>query len=244
MCVNFKKSLFSFSFSFGSLIVALALSWVLLAVNNFLYGVWHDYGGLKQGIEQYGPQNRYKQGFAETTKEERVRLFSEIVREIHTGGNGLDKIQFTVDSVGYAQRLLREPEVIHLQDVANLVEVLALFSGFMFAIWIVQIILVFQKKAPIPGLKVQFIGLCFGSFMALCLIFVIGPDSIFNWAHETVFPDEHQWFFYYQESLMSTLMLAPVIFAYIAVAWAVLTTLVYITMQFLVLKKVQRKSGY
>ncbi|WNO10219.1 DUF1461 domain-containing protein [Teredinibacter sp. KSP-S5-2] len=241
--MNLKKSLFSVNFSFGSLVVALVLSWALLAVNNFFYGVWHDFGGIKQGIEQYGPQNRYKLGFAETTKEERARLFSEIVREIHTGGKGLEDIQFTVDSVGHSQRLLRQPEVVHLLDVAHLIEVLAIFSIFVFFVWGVQVVWVFQKKASVPSFKFQLVGLLSGVVLAVCLIFIIGPDTVFSWAHETVFPDDHQWFFYYQESLMSTLMLAPIIFAYIAVTWTVLATLIYIAVQFLLLKAIQKKIG-
>jgi hypothetical protein len=38
-----------------------------------------------------------------------------------------------------------------------------------------------------------------------------------------VFPEGHQWFFYYQDSLMSTLMKAPYLFGYIALALLVLT---------------------
>ena len=40
--------------------------------------------------------------------------------------------------------------------------------------------------------------------------------------HEWVFPAEHQWFFYYQESLMTVLMKAPDLFGAIAILIAVL----------------------
>jgi hypothetical protein len=42
--------------------------------------------------------------------------------------------------------------------------------------------------------------------------------------HVWVFPADHQWFFYYQDSLMSTLMKAPYLFGYIAVALVALAT--------------------
>ncbi len=50
----------------------------------------------------------------------------------------------------------------------------------------------------------------------ILLVLVIGRARCFYQFHVWIFPDDHQWFFYYQESLMSTLMKAPVLFGYIA----------------------------
>ncbi|MFN2223885.1 MAG: DUF1461 domain-containing protein, partial [Candidatus Promineifilaceae bacterium] len=43
-------------------------------------------------------------------------------------------------------------------------------------------------------------------------------------------PPGHQWFFYYQDSLMTTMMKAPVLFAGIAAEWLVLTIAVFVAL--------------
>ena len=49
---------------------------------------------------------------------------------------------------------------------------------------------------------------------------VVGPTEVFYQFHIWLFPADHQWFFYWQESLMSTLMKAPALFGGIALAIA------------------------
>jgi len=53
--------------------------------------------------------------------------------------------------------------------------------------------------------------------------FDVGEGGLFAWLHEQVFPPGHQWFFYYQESLMTTLMKAPHLFGPVALALAGVT---------------------
>lgn len=55
-------------------------------------------------------------------------------------------------------------------------------------------------------------------FVAVSWLIWIGPTRVFYTLHEWVFPSDHQWMFSYQESLMTTLMKAPDLFAAIAVA--------------------------
>ena len=50
---------------------------------------------------------------------------------------------------------------------------------------------------------------------------------MFYQVHVGICPAEHQWFFYYQESLMTTLMHAPQLFGVIAVAIIALALLLY-----------------
>jgi hypothetical protein len=57
------------------------------------------------------------------------------------------------------------------------------------------------------------------------IVILLGPTKIFYLAHEVVFPDKHQWFFYYEESLMSTMMKAPALFGPIALQLLILTIL-------------------
>jgi hypothetical protein len=57
---------------------------------------------------------------------------------------------------------------------------------------------------------------------------LIGPVKAFYWLHTLVFPPGHEWFFYYEDSLMSTMMKAPDLFGYIALLWASLSLLLLI----------------
>jgi hypothetical protein len=59
--------------------------------------------------------------------------------------------------------------------------------------------------------------------------------------HIFVFPDNHQWFFYYQDSLMSTLMKAPDLFAGIAIQ-IVLVGLILYGVMLLAIKKLLQQS--
>ncbi len=62
-------------------------------------------------------------------------------------------------------------------------------------------------------------------------LLISGPEAVFYQFHIWLFPADHEWFFYWQDSLMSTLMKAPVLFGGIAVVLVggtlVLTPLFY-----------------
>jgi len=58
-------------------------------------------------------------------------------------------------------------------------------------------------------------------------VFIVGPKDVFYQMHIWVFPDNHQWFFYYQDSLMSTMMKAPDLFAGIAAQIVLLALLLF-----------------
>ena len=200
-----------------SFLVALSVAWVSLASVNFLYGVWHDHGGIAEGIERYAPKNRYIAGFADTTRAERLRVFAEINRSVHSGGEGLADIQFDRKRGSRSTTLLREPEVIHLHDVANLIDALKVSALVVLVIWLGWSIYYFKhdrfpKVLPLLASTLTVISVC------IVVILLIGAEKVFNQFHIWVFPHEHQWFFYYQDSLMSTMMLAPTLFGYIAVA--------------------------
>jgi len=111
-----------------------------------MYSTWHDVGGIGEGIDKFGPKNRYKVGFGDTTKAQRAALFEQINIAVHRSGD-------------------------------------------------------------------------------LVIVFSIGPENVFNQLHIWVFPKENEWFFYYQDSLMSTLMLAPTLFGWIASALVVLAAI-------------------
>ena len=219
----FNRELFgATAFGLLSFLVALTLSWILLAQQNFWYVLWHDHAGIGQAIDKYGPQNRYIRGFADTTREQRVQAFAEINRAVHQGGKGLAQITFETPRYG-VQQLLREPEVVHLEDVAKLISFLKYVVLGVFVTWLITLVFIYRKQR-LPPLREQFLGT--GIFIACSaiLVFLIGPKKVFNTLHVWVFPKENAWFFYYQDSLMSTLMEAPYLFGWIAVtllAWAI-----------------------
>jgi len=219
--------LFSF-FSLLTVIVSLSLSWVVLAKQDFLYDVWHDYTSIGEGIDKYGPQNRFKPGFGDTTRAERIRVFAAINQAVHRGGEGLEVIQYQSPSSNGLQILLREPEVIHLQDVANLIDTLFWLAFIALLIWfgfLAYLLLVERKLPTILESGKNLLLLLIPIFL---ILFIIGPETVFNTLHVWIFPDEHEWFFFYQDSLMSTLMMAPTLFAWIAAAMALLALVFYL----------------
>ncbi len=218
---------FASLYGLHSFLVAAVLAWGVMAKSDFFYGVWHDYGGIKQGIEEFGPKNRYKQGFHDTTRAQRVEAFHLINVAVHRQGDGLADIRYQSPSSGGEQALLRPPEVVHLQDVANLISVLTIPAILLVLLWPGGVFLYLRKGSGLPAFSLQFIGLM---IVVVCLgvvLIIVGPEKVFNTLHIWIFPSEHQWFFYYQESLMSTMMYAPRLFAWIAGAWGVLAVLMF-----------------
>ena len=208
--------------SFSGLIVAFWLGWQLLVPFDFGYGAAYRLLDINQHVQTYGPQNRYRKDFALTSPREQKQLFSAIVNAIQHQGEGLRHIVYSTPD-GRRHLLLREAEAIHLQDVANLITlfdkvawvsiaVLLLCAGYMkFRHW----------PAPQPlHLMAGLGGLLLGGG---AILLIAGPTATFYWLHVQIFPDNHEWFFYYQDSLMTTLMKAPDLFGFIAALWGILS---------------------
>jgi len=230
---------YSSAYGFCLLFVALTFAWAVMLKWDFFYATWHDYGGIKEGIEKYGPENRYKVGFADTSREQRLEIFRQINLAVHSSGRGLVRISYESASSGGRQLLLREPEILHLQDVANLLDVLMGTMFVVFMTWVVLAVVYCRRQGRLPLLKYQAIG-PLGVLLALGLcLMVFGAENAFNTLHVWVFPDEHQWFFYYQESLMSTMMLAPRLFAWIAGSWLLITVVVFLLVSYLLAEGVR-----
>ncbi len=217
-------------YAISGLVTALLLSWAILAQCNFLYGFWHDHVGIAEGIEEYGPQNRYRQGFADTSREERLRLFAAINHAIHHGGAGLADIRYKSPSLNKPQTLLRAPEIIHLQDVANLIDVLKWVGALGVLIWLGCSLYLFWRQRPLPKLKYQMVAVGAIFLIAGFIVVAVGPVRVFNQLHIWIFPADHSWFFYYQDSLMSTMMLAPRLFGWILAAWLPLAVFCFLAL--------------
>ena len=206
-------------YTMGGLCTAFFLSWIMLAHVDFLYGFWHDKVGIAEGIEEYAPQNRFREGFGETSRRERIRLFAAINTAVHNRGEGLADIIYRSPSVDDPQPLLRAPEIVHLQDVANLLSTLKSAALTAALIWLLSIVATIVMQRALPSLKHQLLIIGAGLLIAALVVFLVGPVAVFNQLHIWIFPADHQWFFYYQDSLMSTMMLAPRLFGWITAAW-------------------------
>jgi hypothetical protein len=229
-------------FALSGLVVALALSWLLLAQFDFSYGFWHDHAGISSAIERYAPNNRYRQGFHLTTREQRVELFAGINRAIHEHGEGLSALSYEVPGFP-EQTLLREPEIVHLTDVANLIDACRVIVLVIGLIWLGLWIYYWASRRSPPVLRLQLLGtLGFAGLLTL-VVLLLGPVKVFYDLHILLFPKDHQWFFFYEESLMSTLMWAPNLFGWIAVEWALLALIFFVGLQVGTAKVVERMLG-
>jgi hypothetical protein len=198
-------------------LAALWIAWRALAVVDFLYPVFYDAIDIHGHIETFAPQNRYKADFGTTTREERLRLFSEIVAGIHASGDGLAEIRYHRPDGEVIDTLLREPEVGHLQDVANLVDRLAPMGWLAVAWTAIHLLLIRLFGWRVPSLARLLGASLLAVSTTVCIVLLVGARRVFYWFHEWVFPPDHPWFFYYQDSLMSTMMKAPDLFGAIAV---------------------------
>lgn len=196
-------------------LLSLWVSWHLLAKADFFYPFWYDQAGIHENIERYAPYNRYRYGFENTSRSERLALFHGIVEAIQHQGNGLDTLSYrhNVQNV----LLLRPPEIGHLQDVAHLISWLNRAGLVIFGIWLVIGLWRFKQRQYMTFRQAWWI-LGIGLFLIALLLALVGPEKTFYQLHVWIFPPTHPWFFYYEDSLMSTLMKAPDLFAYIALS--------------------------
>ena len=202
-------------------ITASFLAWQILKIQNFNYGFWYDTIAIDQTITRYGPENRNRDHFELTNKPEHERLFAAIVTAIHNGGEGLKEITYHHPSGKEIDTLLTEPEVVHLQDVANLVTVFYWVGGISLILTPLLTLLALRRGLSFPALKKLAISwLVVIGAISLATV-IIGPVKVFYQLHIWIIPKDHQWFFYYQDSLMTLMMKAPDLFGYIAIAWAV-----------------------
>lgn len=237
-----KKHLISSLYTFSSVFVVLALTWTVLFKCNFFYGFWHDYGGIKETIEYFAPKNQHISDFENTTAAERNRVFQQISHAVHFNKNDLANITFSTPK-GIIKPMLHQREIIHLQDVATLISILMVITTLMTMIWGYLLWQFKQKSQPLPSLKKQCLQLLLSIFLLLVLTLTIGATKVFYWLHELIFPSGHQWFFYYQDSLMSTLMSAPDLFGWIALEWLVLFVISFCLLQWATAKIYTTKNN-
>lgn len=220
----------SIPFVVASSVFVLWLAWQILSLVNFSYPIWYQVLDIDQHIEKYAPQNYNRDNFASTSIEERYRLFGQVVEAINRGGSGLAEITYHDISGQPIDAMYTPAEVQHLQDVANLISVFdyaAYISLALMIIYASRFLGFWGGQAVKPDWRTLHYSVLGLVGLSVVAILIIGPKKVFYFAHELVFPADHPWFFYYQESLMSTSMKAPDLFAGLAVEWLVVTLMCY-----------------
>jgi hypothetical protein len=227
----FKRSIPPISwviYTLCGLVCAFFISWILLAKVGFAYAWLHDALDIQQHSQLYGPQNRYRHSFQYTDKTEHIRLFSDINTAIHNQGEGLADIKYHRPNGEVIDQLLHRAEIIHLQDVANLLDVLKYLGGGATIIWLILAAIYRFNLLPKPNAKQQTKSIIALIGLMTLLVFIIGPVRVFYTFHEWIFPHNHQWFFFYQESLMTILMKAPDLFGFIAILLTSLALILFL----------------
>jgi uncharacterized membrane protein len=199
-------------------ILALYASWMVAASLGYGYSWWYDFYDSEQHIAYYAPQNKYRQGFENTTVLEHKQLFQRIVDSIHNDGEGLADIKYS--SANQQIPLLHGAEVIHLEDVADLINklhIMGLCLAIIFILLYARHVICLRRLGSLTRGRGQLLIVTALAGMISIVFLIFGAKAIFYQMHILIFPPDHQWFFYYQDSLMSTMMKAPDLFAGIAV---------------------------
>jgi len=233
------KTLGNFGLTLALLVSCLYVSWQVLSQANFLYDQIYEHNDLEAHVNEFAPLNRSgKESFALTTKAERVRVFNDIAREINNGGDGLGSIAYTPEGAGETTKFLIEAEHDHLQDVANLVSSLkpigaviaSLLIAFYGFCWYYKVSRYQYFWRP-SGFFVSILQIAAVAALCVAVTVAIGPQQTFYLLHEWAFSDKAQWYFYFEDSLMTTLM-PEIVFANIAALIGIFTVLTWLVANF------------
>lgn len=219
-----------------SLLLSIWLAWHALAQANFLYPVWYSLLDIEQTVETFAPKNQFKPQFQFTEPGEHKRLFAEIVSAVQNNGDGLLNIYYLDQQGKPIEKFLTAEEVTHLQDVANLIHYLNRFSLLLMIACLLLLAGIYLFQVIMPSMKKIMLSVLACVIIVSLVVVLLGAQDVFYWLHTKIFPAEHQWFFYYEESLMSTLMKAPVLFAPISLL-LILCGIVIWCVHLLLLKK-------
>ena len=180
---------------------------------DYGYPFWFHHLHIDQHIQQYAPQNPYKHGFEQLPPEQYLQAFEQIRDAVHDSGKGLSGISYRAP--GWPQQQLLLPsEITHLRDVAHLLNVGTLLMVVLALLWLPLAWLCIRLGLPSMRQRLRFTVFVAGAVIAW--LAVAGPKAVFYKFHIWLFPAGHQWFFFWQDSLMSTLMKAPDLFGGIA----------------------------
>ena len=234
--------------SFNSLLivtlffVCLFLAWKSLSTANFFFDRLYEIHAIDEQIRKYAPQNRNKTNFEITSSTEHKRIFAEIVASINSSGDGLAEIKYFSPSGEKIDTFLTKDEITHLKDVSQLlvsseqlvlilISLLVLFYGFCFYYKLSRSRYFWKPVGTILSFSIMVLTLIF----VAAIVMVIGPRPVYHILHELLFAGKGQWFFYYQDSLMTTL-LPESLFATIAVMLVTAAFIYWMFINFIIQK--------
>ena len=224
------------------IVFCLGISWQVNKSANFSYNFWYQHLNINKTIVKNVAKNIHgKQDFPTDDALLHQEKFSDIVKAIHQQGKGLSNISY-FNAKGHIRRFLTSSEVQHLQDVANLLDkVIKIWWGSALLLLVLFVVyhnaslsksnansklssfnrlvlagMSIRAITKIPSGKQKSISVLILLLLSITVLSIWGFTSVFYYLHTVVFPADHQWFFYYYDSLMSTIMKAPDIFAAIA----------------------------
>lgn len=229
--------------TFISFCLAIGISWIVLTPLNFGYQQLYSAINIDQHIATYAPKNIHKKDFQQTDEQERFRLFADIVTAIHQQGEGLAGLAYHTPQGQRIDSLLTHDEVVHLEDVAILIDRMRFLLLVLSVIFVGLLIWMYRSRQTMPSFRSILLSAIIALLAMTAIILLIGPHKVFYQLHIWAFPAEHKWFFFYEESLMSTMMKAPDLFAYIAILLVLLALPIFIVMMWLIQRVLLRQSG-
>lgn len=213
-----------FCYALTAAMLALCLSWGAYAQFDYGYPVWYRVLHIDQHIDRYAPQNRYhRHDLERLSASQHEALFHRIVVAVHHQGKGLDQITYP-DRYGTPVPLLRAPEIQHLRDVSHFIDKGRWLALILALLWLPLARAV--RNGPRVGGRQRLLVVGVPLLALLAWLLIAGPEAVFYRFHIWLFPAGHEWFFYWQDSLMSTLMKAPDLFGAIALVLVACTALI------------------
>ncbi|MEH6448905.1 MAG: DUF1461 domain-containing protein [Oleispira sp.] len=211
-----------------ALVFSLYAAWMVNVQLGYGYSWLYEFYETEQHISRYAPQNKHRTGFETTSVAVHKEVFQQIVDSVHGNGVGLELISYQYQ--GQSIPLLHQAELIHLQDVANLINNIHYITWLCGGLFMVGLLAEYRHRRKHKS-RASSLGIL--SVFTLLMVVITGmfliwgAKAIFYQMHIMIFPADHQWFFYYQDSLMSTLMKAPDLFAGITVQIVLLALIFY-----------------
>ncbi|PLX65916.1 MAG: hypothetical protein C0603_13150 [Denitrovibrio sp.] len=182
--------------------------WFASYSNYFFFPVIYELEDIRGNVFEYAPKNTAgKEDFVFVSSGAHLKIFGEMLRGVNNEGEGLDEITYRSNNV--RKKFLTSNELTHLQDVADMITMLKSFMKLILVL-LVSVVgtMVVGRVYPFNLSRVLW---SMGAFIAGLglLINKYGFVKIFYFMHDATFPKNHEWFFYYEDSLMSTLLKAP-----------------------------------
>jgi hypothetical protein len=217
-----KSCLIRFVCASLSVWLSIAAAWWMSSHLQYGYPLWYRVLNIDAHIHTYTPHHPSKRDFHLLSAKQHQQMFAAITQAVHDRGVDLRHIEYQAPDWP-PQTLLLEDEVRHLEDVKALLRKASLATLAAVPLWLGFSLL--AVRSPPPPWRWRLTTVILALSVPVGLLWWFGPTVVFYQFHVWLFPPENPWFFYWEESLMSSLMRAPVLFGAIAIQIAVIALL-------------------